>query len=186
AEVTGGAGTGLGLARSRGLAEAMAGTVGVESEVDRGSTFWIDLACASPASEERKVAPAAGHSPAPQKISGTVLYIEDNASNVRLVERLLKQRRPGVTLLNANDGQRGIDMALRHKPDLIFLDLHLPDTPGEEVLRRLWADTRTREIPVAVLSADATLSQSRRLLAAGATAYLTKPLDVTRLLALID
>ena len=186
ADVSGVEGTGLGLALSRGLAEAMAGTVGVESEVDRGSTFWIELAGASPASEELKAAPAAGHSPAPQKISGTVLYIEDNASNVRLVERLLKQRRPGVTLLNANDGQRGIDMALRHKPDLIFLDLHLPDTPGEEVLRRLWADTRTREIPVAVLSADATLSQSRRLLAAGATAYLTKPLDVTRLLALID
>ena len=77
-------------------------------------------------------------------------------------------------------------MALQHMPDLIFLDLHLPDTPGEEVLRRLWADTRTREIPVAVLSADATLSQSRRLIAAGARAYLTKPLDISRLLALLD
>src|SRR5207244_11951513 len=124
-----------------------------------------------PATDVPKAARAAEHLPVPQKISGTVLYIEDNASNVRLVERVLKQRRPGVTLLNASEGQLGIDMALRHKPDLIFLDLHLPDTPGEEVLRRLWADIRTREIPVAVLSADATLSQSRRLLAAGATAY---------------
>jgi CheY-like chemotaxis protein len=62
----------------------------------------------------------------------------------------------------------------------------LPDTPGDEVLRRLWEDTRTREIPVAVLTADATLSQSRRLIATGAKAYLTKPLDVSRMLALID
>jgi CheY-like chemotaxis protein len=64
--------------------------------------------------------------------------------------------------------------------------LHLPDTPGEEVLRLLWEDARTRDIPVAVLSADATLSQSRRLIATGAKAYLTKPLDVSRVLALID
>jgi CheY-like chemotaxis protein len=180
-------GTGLGLALSRGLAEAMGGTVGVETEIDRGSTFWIELASASPAGNGLGPAPAAEHlTVAPQMISGTVLYIEDNASNVRLVERLLKQRRPGVTLLNAGNGRIGIEMALRHKPDLILLDLHLPDTSGEEVLRLLWTDMRTREIPVAVLSADATLGQSRRLLAAGATAYLTKPLDVMRLLAVLD
>jgi CheY-like chemotaxis protein len=119
-------------------------------------------------------------------ISGTVLYIEDNASNVRLVERLLKQRRPGITLLNAVDGELGVSMAVTHQPDLIFLDLHLPDTSGEEVLRRLWEDARTRAIPVAVLSADATVHQNRRLMIAGATAYLTKPLDVTQLLALLD
>ena len=107
-------------------------------------------------------------------------------SNVRLVERLLKQRRPRITLLHAGDGAIGMAMALEYKPDLIFLDLHLPDTPGDEVLRRLWEDTRTRDIPVAVLSADATLSQSRRLIATGAKAYLTKPLDVSRMLALID
>jgi CheY-like chemotaxis protein len=102
------------------------------------------------------------------------------------VERVLRQRRPGITLLNANDGRLGVKMALRHRPDLILLDLHLPDTPGEEVLRQLWEDLRTREIPVAVLTADATLSQNRRLIAAGARAYLTKPLDVSKMLALVD
>jgi CheY-like chemotaxis protein len=102
------------------------------------------------------------------------------------VQRLLKQRRPHITLLHASDGAIGMAMALERKPDLIFLDLHLPDTPGDEVLRRLWEDTRTRDIPVAILSADATLSQSRRLIATGAKAYLTKPLDVSRMLALID
>jgi PAS domain S-box-containing protein len=186
ADETGIEGTGLGLALSRGLAEAMDGVVGVESTVDKGSTFWIELAGAT-ASDTVTRAQAAPEPPAPRHAAaGTVLYIEDNSSNVRLVERVLGQRRPGITLLTANDGETGIAMALRQNPGLIFLDLHLPDTPGEEVLRRLWADPSTRHIPVAVLSADATSNQSRRLLAAGATAYLTKPLDVTRLLALLD
>ena len=188
ADQTGIEGTGLGLALSRGLAEAMGGKLGVSSEIDRGSTFWIELMKAAPALEvEPHVAPISAPVPrSVDSISGTILYIEDNESNVRLVERLLKQRRPHITLLHASDGAIGMAMALERKPDLIFLDLHLPDTPGDEVLRRLWEDTRTRDIPVAILSADATLSQSRRLIATGAKAYLTKPLDVSRMLAVID
>ena len=158
------------------------------SEIDRGSTFWIELAGAPAANDITSLAGVAPHPerPSPDSIRGTILYIEDNVSNVRLVERLLKQRRPGITLLHASDGTIGIAMALEHKPDLIFLDLHLPDTPGDEVMRCLWEDTRTRDIPVAILTADATLGQSRRLIATGAKAYLTKPLDVSRMLALID
>jgi PAS domain S-box-containing protein len=188
ADQTGIEGTGLGLALSRGLAEAMGGKLGVSSEVDRGSTFWVELVSVAPNPEgEPQVAPASAPVPrSVESVAGTILYIEDNVSNVRLVERLLKQRRPHITLLHASDGTIGMAMALERKPDLIFLDLHLPDTPGEEVLRRLWEDTRTRAIPVAILSADATLSQSRRLIATGAKAYLTKPLDVSRMLALID
>ena len=187
ADQTGIEGTGLGLALSRGLAEAMGGKVGVRSEIDRGSTFWVELDGTTEAAVDAKVPRDSDATPVTiASVSGTILYIEDNASNVRLVERLLKQRRPAITLLHANDGAVGLRMALSCKPDLIFLDLHLPDTSGDEVLRRLWEDTRTREIPVAVLSADATLSQSRRLIATGAKAYLTKPLDVSKMLALID
>jgi len=179
-------GTGLGLTLSRGLAEAMGGSLGVDSRLDHGSRFWVELpGSMAPGAETIPVAPQPLRIAATD-VSGKVLYIEDNASNVRLVERLLKQRRPGVTLLNARDGERGLAMAVAHQPNLIFLDLHLPDTTGEEVLRRLSADNRTRNIPVAVLTADATASQNRRLLAAGATAYLTKPLDVTSLLSLLD
>lgn len=184
AEHTATQGTGLGLALSRGLARAMGGTIGVDSEVDRGSRFWLDLAVSDEVpAVARHDEPAAG--PSNEAATGTILYIEDNASNARLMDRILK-RRPGVTLLHVTDGAQGIALARQHHPDAIFLDLHLPDMNGEEVLRQLWEDSSLRRIPVAVLSADATMGQIRRLKASGAVAYLTKPLDVAKVLALID
>lgn len=184
AEATAVEGTGLGLALSRRLAEAMGGSLGVHSEVDRGTTFWIDLALSE---EAAPIAPDA-ETPTPvvdQGHAGIILYIEDNVSNVRLMERIFK-RRPRVTLLHAGRGQLGIAMAREHHPDAILLDLHLPDLTGEEVLRQLWEEPELRPIPVAVLSADATPGQTRRLKAAGAAAYLTKPLDIAKVLRLVD
>jgi PAS domain S-box-containing protein len=187
AEQTDVEGTGLGLALSRRLAEAMGGTLGVNSEVDRGSTFWIELALTDhvearpPSNSSDAVATPA---PAPNT-TGVVLYIEDNRSNVRLMERVL-QRRPGVRLVHAERGDLGLKMAKTQHPDLIFLDLHLPDMSGEEVLRRLWEDAALRRIPVAVLSADATPSQTRRLKASGAIEYLTKPLEIAQVMRVVD
>jgi CheY-like chemotaxis protein len=83
-------------------------------------------------------------------------------------------------------GRLGLDLAREHRPDLILLDLHLPDMAGEEVLARLVAEPATRRIPVVVLSADASGGQMDRLLAAGARAYLTKPIDVRAFIDLID
>lgn len=177
-------GTGLGLAVSKGLAEAMGGAIGVESVIDGGSTFWVELPRAHVlAAPESSVAAPDGERH--EAVTGTVLYIEDNRSNIRLLERLLARRR-GVRLLASASGEEGVVIARAEHPDLILLDLHLPDVPGDEVLRRLWAHPSTRGIPVAVLSADATTRQSQRLLAAGAVAYLTKPLELTRLLKLLD
>jgi CheY-like chemotaxis protein len=110
-----------------------------------------------------------------------LLYIEDNLANLSLVETILETRPRWVTL-PALQGQLGVELAREHLPDLILLDLHLPDIPGEEVLRRLRADPRTAPIPVVVITADATPSMVARLRSAGADAYLTKPLEVDEFL----
>jgi len=115
----------------------------------------------------------------------TVLYIEDNLSNLQLVERVLRLR-PAVHLIPAMRPQLGLDLAAEHAPDLVLLDLHLPDMPGQEVLRRLRAQARTANVPVVVLSADARPALINELLAQGVRAFLTKPLDVHELLELLD
>jgi CheY-like chemotaxis protein len=115
----------------------------------------------------------------------TILYIEDNLYNVQLVERLLLQR-PNIQLLTSVQGSPGINIAQTHHPDLILLDVHLPDINGFDVLERLRIDAETAIIPIVVLSADATPGQVKRFRDAGANEYLTKPLDLKLLLTLID
>ncbi|MFL6584080.1 MAG: response regulator [Chthoniobacterales bacterium] len=114
-----------------------------------------------------------------------VLYIEDDAVNFMLVERILEYR-PDLTLKHANNGQLGIESARAEQPKMILLDLNLPDIHGSEVLRVLQQDTATADIPIVVLSADATPTHIERLLTAGARNYLTKPFDIDPFLAVID
>jgi CheY-like chemotaxis protein len=83
-------------------------------------------------------------------------------------------------------GGLGLDLARQHLPDLILLDLHLPDIPGHKVLARLQQSELTREIPVVVISADATARQIKRLMEAGARAYLTKPIDIAEFFRVIE
>ncbi len=181
-------GTGLGLALSKLLTEAMGGTLAVESEPWIGSTFTIGLASAeeptADGEESEQVAPAPTTNGA-SAATETVLYVEDNQSNLQLVERILAKR-PHIKLLSAMDGPLGVALARQHEPALILLDLHLPGMDGEEVLKHLKADERTARIPVVVVSADATNARVERLLAGGAEAFLTKPLQVTRFMGLVD
>ena len=114
-----------------------------------------------------------------------MLYIEDNPSNIKLVETILRER-PEVTLLVAQQGRLGLDLAREHAPALVLLDLNLPDISGEEILRRLRADERTDAIPVVMVSADATVGQVARLRRGGADGYLTKPFEIEQFLAVID
>jgi len=95
-------------------------------------------------------------------------------------------RRPQIKLLAAMQGSLGLDLAREHGPDLILLDLNLADIPGHELLRRLREDPRTHGIPIVVISADATSRQMEQLVAAGAEAYLTKPLNIQHFLELLD
>ena len=179
-------GTGLGLALSKRLVEAMGGTIGVESAVGLGSRFFVEFAIIEDPTVSLKTEDAvAALTDCPRPQRGTVLYIEDNASNLTLVEQILGHC-TGVRLLSAIQGQLGLDLAELHTPDWILLDVHLPDIPGYEVLRRLRLNPRTRHIPVTILSADATPGQINRLMEAGARDYLTKPLDVRKLMNLLE
>jgi PAS domain S-box-containing protein len=188
AEMTDIQGTGMGLALSRRLTEAMGGTLTADSIEGKGSSFTIELARAEDPLEHYQQALAAQPTPVQHPDSGserTVLYVEDNPSNLRLVKRVLAER-GGVRLLTATHGGLVHDLVRQHQPDLVLLDQHLPDLGGEEVLRRLQADPRTAAVPVVVVSADATDGQIQRLLAAGASQYLTKPLDVAQFLEVVD
>jgi signal transduction histidine kinase/ActR/RegA family two-component response regulator len=184
AEQTSVPGTGVGLALSRGLAEAMGGKLDVESTPGRGSTFWVEFPIVeSPIKiyeEIRERAPRVDDSGA-----FTVLHIEDNLANVELVERVLAQR-PDITVVPAMQGRMGVDLARRHHPVLILLDLNLVDLPGVEVLQILRDDPETADIPVAIVSADAMPRQVQRLMSSGAIAYLTKPIDIHKLLGVVD
>jgi CheY-like chemotaxis protein len=162
----------------------MGGTIGAESEPGAGSTFFVELAVAGEPVSGEAFDAAEAVLDAPDLGGSTLLHIEDNPFNLRLVEHIFAQRRD-VRLLSATRGTAGVDLALRHRPDLILLDLHLPDVSGAEVLAQLRDDDATRDTPVIMVSADATQGQIERLREMGATAYVTKPLDVRRFLELI-
>jgi CheY-like chemotaxis protein/anti-sigma regulatory factor (Ser/Thr protein kinase) len=178
-------GTGLGLTLSKGLIEAMGGTIDVDTQPGAGTTFVIDLATADPparAPGAENAGDRLGALPSTPDTRRRILYIEDNLSNLKLVERILA-RVDGIELICAMQGTIGLELARRHQPDLVLLDLHLPDMLGTEVLKRLRA--QYPDLPVVVLTADATKGQAEYVGRLGATDYLTKPVDVTRFLDVI-
>jgi hypothetical protein len=186
AEFSGVEGTGIGLALSRQLAEAMGATLGVDSALGQGSTFWLELPAAD--GTEPPTPPKAAEAlprQAPDRDRPYVLQIEDNPSNIRLLQRLVRDR-DDLKLLVAETAGHGLELARRHHPRLVLLDLHLPDLEGPLVLQLLKDHPETAGIPVVVVSADATQSHRERLLAEGALAYITKPYDVDEILRIID
>jgi signal transduction histidine kinase len=189
AETSGVEGTGIGLSLTKSLAELMHGSLTVESTPGRGSGFTVTLPrAAAPwdtlAAEAEELS-ALGPSHYPPEHACTLLYIEDNAPNVEVVRHILKLR-PQWQLVHTAVGHLGVELAAAQRPDLILLDLHLPDSSGAEVLTHLKSEPGTRDLPVVILSADGTGGQAGRLLETGAAAYLSKPLIVKDLLAVLD
>lgn len=185
ADAEGVPGTGLGLSLSKGLIEAMDGSIQVESRVGEGSTFSIDLPAAA---DPGPVPSFEAESPTPEPLVGdevkTLLYIEDNVSNFHLIHRLFRPL-GNLRLIPAMQGRLGLELAREHRPDLILLDVHLPDMHGTEVLAELRRDPDLRSVPVVVISADATQKQIDSFMAAGAHSYVTKPFDVNLLKSVV-
>ena len=172
-------GTGIGLTISRQLVELMHGTIGVESEVDVGSTFWVDLLLAKAdeqhSKNEQKTIINTG-----ERNKVRVLYVEDNPANLRLVQKVLKTEQ-GVSLISATSAELGIELAKAKRPDLIIMDINLPGMDGYEALSRLRNFKETTDIPVLALSAAAMPRDIERGLLAGFRRYLTKPIQIEEL-----
>lgn len=181
-------GTGLGLSISQKLAWAMGGTIGVMSVPGQGTTFTVALPVDGRPAVEAADDVAFGdfHLPNPSGGRGPaiVLYIEDEPVNALLMQAIFESLPDvGPRLLVARDGAEGLRVAGTQLPDLILLDMSLPDQDGLSVLRSLRSDAATAGIPVIAVSADALPEQIRTALEAGMDAYWTKPLDLRKVKA---
>jgi len=180
-------GTGIGLVVCKDLTELMRGTIGVDSEEGKGSTFWVEVpvaasnddifvAVSEPSAIGRKVRPY---------VKGTLLYVEDIETNIRLMESIVAMFE-GLTMVTALTGAEGIKQARAQTPDLIMLDLNLPDMSGLDVLKALRRHDETRAIPTIAISAAATKDAIDKGLHAGFLQYLTKPVQVSEVVEVIS
>jgi two-component system cell cycle response regulator DivK len=112
-----------------------------------------------------------------------ILVVEDNEKNMKLVRDVLKVM--GYRTLEATTGRQAVELAAEHAPDLVLMDIQLPDIDGGEALRRLRADERTASIPVLAVTAQAMQGDRDRFLAAGFDGYVSKPVNVGELLGTV-
>jgi PAS domain S-box-containing protein len=176
-------GSGLGLALSKRLVDVMRGNISVESLPGQGTTVMLDLRLAPPPSGFTETTSEMRRSEHPELLGkrARVLYVEDNQANIELMQRILTSFE-NIELLTATEGATGLEVALRELPDVVILDLHLPDMSGAGVLNRLKANPSSCDTPVIIVSADASPGQIDDLLAAGANDYITKPINVQHFL----
>jgi signal transduction histidine kinase len=183
-------GTGIGLAIVKTLVTRMGGAIAVQSEPGRGSTFEVRLQRADALREAEQpvpsVEPLVEPLPPPSPVSrARLVYIEDNPINVMLVEELIASR-PGLSIVSEPNGERGVESVHALRPDLVLVDMQLPDFDGFEVLRRLRASPDTALIPCIAVSANAMPDDIARALAAGFVEYWTKPINFAAFLRSIE
>ena len=181
-------GTGIGLSLTRRVVELMGGTIGVESKLGVGSTFWFELPmegcvnCSAP--EETSPLQADVGQQASLK-PHAIVYIEDNVVNLELVTKILAYRQH-IQLIPASTPEQGLELIRVHRPDLVLLDINLPGMNGFEVLKTLKDIQGCNDIPVIALTSRAMAHHIEEGRAAGFTDYLTKPLNVSQFLSSID
>ena len=181
-------GTGIGLTITKRLAELMRGSVGFTSEVDRGSEFWIELPIDHVAGTRQSA--SAGKRPAPSRLASgatrhKIVYVEDNPSNIAFMTDLVEDL-SDVELLTAPTAEIGIELVRAHQPAVVIMDINLPGMSGFEAVKRLRSLPETRDIPVVGLSAAALVKDMARAEEAGFYRYLTKPVKVGELTAVLE
>jgi CHASE2 domain-containing sensor protein/DNA-binding NarL/FixJ family response regulator/anti-sigma regulatory factor (Ser/Thr protein kinase) len=178
-------GTGLGLAISQRIAELMGSKIQVQSHLGEGSLFWLDLTVPVPVSHDWNTSTGYTHAQIPQKIIGIqgttplILIVDDDGNHRSILTSLLQEI--GCRTLEASDGKQGLQMVTEHHPDVILLDLAMPNMDGFELMVHLQGNPQTRSLPIIVSSASVFEENRQRSLQAGATAFLPKPLQIDEL-----
>ena len=190
-------GSGIGLVITKSLVKSMQGVIGVESRPGAGCVFWVEFAItgrSSPFSENKYSSEYffgehATTSRSPSKKTSTrprtILCIEDNPVNMLVVSKIIQQR-PEWTLITATTGESGFELAVSAAPELILLDIGLPDVSGLELIQRLRKNPATRKIPVVAISANAGPEYIQQALAHGFDRYITKPIRLPELVQTIE
>ncbi|MCX5741383.1 MAG: PAS domain S-box protein [Proteobacteria bacterium] len=181
-------GTGIGLVISKRLAEMMEGIVGFTSDTGRGSEFWVEIPIHEMHTDESCAPAIRGPTVSPlvtSVVRHCVVYVEDNPSNIAFMRDLVDDL-PSVELLTAPTAEIGIELIRTHRPAVVIMDINLPGMSGLEAVKQLAALEETRAIPVIGLSAAALMKDTTRAKEAGFYRYLTKPVKVAELTAVLE
>ncbi|MDP6351814.1 MAG: response regulator [Alphaproteobacteria bacterium] len=183
-------GAGMGLTITKQLVERMNGQVGFRSAPGLGSTFWLALPAAVGSKDARLPAPGISSLPGDadggqRSLAGTILYVEDNPPNLNFMREIFR-RVPDITMLSADNAERGLEMAERHLPDVILMDINLPGMSGMEAIKRIRGSKRIGAVPVIAVSANAMAAEIKKALAAGFDRYLTKPVKIEEIMATME